>query len=43
MLTYKMSDLNRDTYTALTLSDLSIDERLSEKLFSPKEFYAYKP
>ena len=43
MLAYKMSDLNRNTHTTLALSDLSIDERLSEKLFSPKEFYAYKP
>jgi outer membrane lipoprotein-sorting protein len=43
MLGYKMSDLSRGTYTTLTLSDLSIDERLSEKLFSPKEFFAQKP
>ena len=43
MLGYKMSDLQRGTYTTLMLSDLSIDERLSEKLFSPAEFYAHNP
>lgn len=43
MLGYKMSDLQRGTYTTLLLSDLSIDERLSEKLFSPTEFYAHNP
>jgi len=43
MLSYKMTDMNRNTHTMLALSDLSIDERLSEKLFSPKEFYAYTP
>jgi hypothetical protein len=43
MLGYKMSDLSRGSYTTLTLSDLSIDERLSEKLFSPKEFFAQNP
>jgi hypothetical protein len=43
MLGYKMTDLQRGTYTTLTLSDLSIDERLSEKLFSPKEFYTHSP
>jgi hypothetical protein len=43
MLGYKMSDLSRGTYTTLTLSDLSIDERLSEKLFSPKEFFLQNP
>jgi outer membrane lipoprotein-sorting protein len=43
MLSYKMTDVNRNTYTQLALSDLSIDERLSEKLFSPKEFFAYTP
>ena len=43
MLGYKMSDLARGTYTTLTLSDLSINERLSEKLFSPKEFYTISP
>jgi len=42
MLGYKMSDVGRGTYTTLTLSDLSIDERLSEKLFAPKEFFAQK-
>jgi hypothetical protein len=43
LLSYKMSDLGRGTYTTLSLSDLSIDERLSEKLFSPKEFFTQKP
>jgi len=43
MLAYKMSDLTRGSYTDLQLSDLSVDERLSEKLFSPKHFYAQKP
>ena len=43
MLGYKMSDLQRGTYTTLTLSDLSIDERLSEKLFDPKEFFSHNP
>jgi hypothetical protein len=43
MLGYKMTDLSRGTYTTLTLSDLSIDERLSEKLFNPKEFFSHNP
>ena len=43
MLGYTMRDLQRGTYTTLTLSDLSIDERLSEKLFSPKEFFSHNP
>lgn len=43
MLGYKMSDLSRGTYTTLSLTDLSIDERLSEKLFSPKEFFLQNP
>jgi hypothetical protein len=43
ILGYKMTDTARGTYTTLALSDLSIDERLSEKLFSPKEFYDFKP
>ncbi len=43
MLGYKMSDLSRGTYTVLTLSDLSIDERLSEKLFNPKDFFSHNP
>ena len=42
-LGYKMVDNTRGTYTTLSLSDLSIDERLSEKLFSPKEFWDFKP
>ncbi|MGH8442256.1 MAG: outer membrane lipoprotein-sorting protein [Nevskiaceae bacterium] len=43
MLAYKMSDLSRGSYTQLSLSDLSVDERLSEKLFDPKVFYAQNP
>ncbi len=43
ILGYKMTDTTRGTYTSLALSDLSIDERLSEKLFAPKEFFAFKP
>jgi len=43
LLGYKMSDLARGTHTTLSLSDLSIDERMSEKLFTPKEFYSQKP
>ena len=43
VLGYTMRDVGRGTHTVLTLSDLSIDERLSEKLFSPKEFFAYTP
>jgi hypothetical protein len=43
MLGYKMTDLSRGTYTTLSLTDLSIDERLSEKLFSPKEFFLQNP
>ena len=43
MLGYKMTDLSRGTYTTLALSDLSIDERLSEKLFNPAEFFKHSP
>ena len=43
ILGYKMVDNARGTYTTLALSDLAIDERLSEKLFSPKEFFDFKP
>jgi hypothetical protein len=43
MLGYTMRDLQRGTYTTLALSDLSIDERLSEKLFNPKEFFSHNP
>ena len=43
LLGYRMSDVGRGTYTTLELTDLSIDERLSEKLFSPKEFFAQNP
>ena len=43
MLGYKMSDLSRGTYTTLSLTDLSIDERMSEKLFKPDEFFKHNP
>ncbi len=43
VLGYTMRDVARGTHTTLTLSDLSIDERLSEKLFSPKDFFAHNP
>jgi hypothetical protein len=39
LLGYTMRDLLRGTYTTLTLSDLTVDERLAEKLFNPKEFF----
>lgn len=42
VLGYTMRDVGRGTHTVLTLSDLSIDERLSEKLFSPTTFFAQK-
>lgn len=38
VLGYTMSDLTRGTHTQLTLTDLSFDERMSEKLFDPKRF-----
>jgi hypothetical protein len=39
VLGYKMSDLVRKTNTQLTLTDLSLDERLPEKLFDPNKFF----
>jgi hypothetical protein len=39
LLGYTMRDLSRGTYTTLALSDLTVDERLSERLFNPKEFF----
>jgi len=39
LLGYTMRDLSRGTYTTLTLSDLTVDERLAERLFNPKEFF----
>ena len=38
VLGYTMSDLSRGTHTQLTLTDLSFDERMPEKLFDPKRF-----
>lgn len=43
LLAYRMTDRVRGTYTTLNLSDLSIDERLPEKLFQPKEFFRQNP
>ena len=39
VLGYTMADHARGTRTQLSLSDLSFDERLSEKLFDPKAFF----
>jgi outer membrane lipoprotein-sorting protein len=39
LLGYTMRDLSRGTYTTLALSELTVDERLAEKLFNPKEFF----
>jgi hypothetical protein len=39
VLGYTMKDLTRDTHTTLTLTDLSFDERMPEKLFVPTTFY----
>lgn len=38
ILGYTMNDLSRGTHTQLTLTDLSFDETLTEKLFDPKTF-----
>jgi hypothetical protein len=43
VLGYTMADHARGTRTQLSLSDLSFDERLSEKLFDPKTFYEQAP
>lgn len=43
ILGYTMTDVLRNTHTVLTLTDLSFDERLSEKLFDPKTFYTHQP
>jgi hypothetical protein len=40
VLGYTMNDVSRGTHTQLTLTDLSFDERMSEKLFDPKRFNA---
>jgi hypothetical protein len=42
VLGYTMNDLSKGTHTQLTLSDLSFDERLSEKLFDAKKFFDAK-
>jgi outer membrane lipoprotein-sorting protein len=39
VLGYTMSDLAKGTHTTLTLTDLSFDERMSEKLFVPATFF----
>jgi hypothetical protein len=39
ILAYTMTDVLRNTHTQLNLTDLSFDERLSEKLFDPQKFY----
>ena len=43
LLGYTMFDKQRNTRTRLTLTDLSFDERLSEKLFDPQSFFTHKP
>jgi hypothetical protein len=42
ILGYTMSDKQRNTRTQLTLTDLSFDERLSDKLFDPQLFFQHK-
>ena len=43
VLGYTMFDKQRGTRTRLTLTDLSFDERLSEKLFEPQTFFTHEP
>lgn len=43
VLAYTMTDVVRNTHTQLNLTDLSFDERLSEKMFSPDTFYSHQP
>ena len=43
VLGYTMFDKQRGTRTQLTLTDLSFDERLSEKMFDPQTFFSHKP
>ena len=43
VLGYTMADLQRKTRTVLTLTDLSFDENLTEKMFQPKTFFSEKP
>ncbi|HUR39652.1 MAG TPA: outer membrane lipoprotein-sorting protein [Verrucomicrobiae bacterium] len=42
-LSYTMTDVQRNTHTQLSLSDLSFDERMSEKLFDPQKFFEQNP
>ena len=39
LLGYTMSDLTKGTHTKLTLTDLSFDERMPDKLFGPTTFF----
>ena len=39
VLAYTMTDVLRNTHTQLNLTDLSFDERLSDKLFDPQKFF----
>lgn len=43
VLAYTMTDVLRNTHTQLNLTDLSFDERLSEKMFDPQTFYSHPP
>jgi len=43
VLAYTMTDVARNTHTQLNLTDLSFDERLSEKLFDPQTFFSHEP
>ena len=38
ILGYTMSDLEKGTHTTLTLTDLSFDESMAEKMFDPRRF-----
>ena len=41
VLSYTMTDVLRNTHTQLNLTDLSFDERLSDKLFDPQKFFQH--
>ena len=43
VLAYTMTDVARNTHTQLNLTDLSFDERLSEKMFQPDTFFSHQP
>jgi outer membrane lipoprotein-sorting protein len=43
VLGYTMADQQRKTRTVLSLTDLSFNESLSEKLFQPKTFFSEQP